>query len=127
MTVRPDARILYMGFTDDAIVRHGMLDEDFLHAKTFFAGATRIQNTRTAGRIESKGNCRVVCICFISFLQSADCFAVALSREVGRGNRLILFKARLKLEAGRGRSSQAIASEPNEAYPAKIRRTRSIA
>ena len=28
--VRPDARILYMsGFTDDAIVRHGLLDEDF--------------------------------------------------------------------------------------------------
>jgi signal transduction histidine kinase/CheY-like chemotaxis protein len=30
VSVRPDARILYMsGFTDDAIVRHGMLDEDF--------------------------------------------------------------------------------------------------
>jgi DNA-binding NarL/FixJ family response regulator len=29
-SVLPDARILYMsGFTDDAIVRHGMLDKDF--------------------------------------------------------------------------------------------------
>jgi len=29
-SVRPAARILYMsGFTDDAIVRHGMLDEKF--------------------------------------------------------------------------------------------------
>jgi two-component system cell cycle sensor histidine kinase/response regulator CckA len=45
--VRPDARILYMsGFTDDAIVRHGMLDEDFPFIQKPFSPEALAAKTR---------------------------------------------------------------------------------
>ena len=45
--VRPDARILYMsGFTDDAIVRHGMLDEDFPFIQKPFSPELLASKTR---------------------------------------------------------------------------------
>jgi signal transduction histidine kinase len=46
-SVRPDARILYMsGFTDDAIVRHGMLDEDFPFIQKPFSPELLASKTR---------------------------------------------------------------------------------
>jgi PAS domain S-box-containing protein len=45
--VRPDARILYMsGFTDDAIVRHGLLDEDFPFIQKPFSPELLASKTR---------------------------------------------------------------------------------
>ena len=46
-SVRPDARILYMsGFTDDAIVRHGMLDKDFPFIQKPFSPELLASKTR---------------------------------------------------------------------------------
>jgi two-component system cell cycle sensor histidine kinase/response regulator CckA len=46
-SIRPDARILYMsGFTDDAIVRHGMLDEDFPFIQKPFSPELLASKTR---------------------------------------------------------------------------------
>ena len=46
-SVRPDTRILYMsGFTDDAIVRHGMLDEDFPFIQKPFSPELLASKTR---------------------------------------------------------------------------------